>query len=160
MNHRSKIAGVFLATAISLVFLCACQAGRGTTSTEEFEKACSSDGLTVTSQADSSALPFSSDLESYSTAGLESSSQVLVQHMVFKDQEAAKAAYDSLTQEADPGKMGSIYQNVLRNYTVTVAQMDSSYTKLILSGSQVLIATGPTMYKSQLDRTLLKFGYQ
>ncbi len=148
-----------VAAAVCLCFLCACQNGQGTTTPDEFAKACMSDGLTVALDADSGEYSSLNGLESYSTAQ-HGSETIFVQFFTFSDEDAAAAAYASFVEDADPGTMGTIYQNKLRNYTVTAAQADSSYTKLILSGSQIVTATGPTMYKSELDRILLKLGYQ
>ena len=149
---------VILAAALLLCLsvLTACTSGRGTTTPEEFEKACVKDGLAVTLDADPETAPFPEKLVSYATAGHSSEDSILVQYLVYSDEDAAAAAYAALTEEADPGVMGTMYQNVLKNYTVTAAQADSYYTKLILSGTQVLTAKGATRYKSELDRIILK----
>lgn len=159
MIQRQKRNLIILITAMLLCLFTACTSGRGTTTPAEFEKACKNDGLAVTLDADPAATPFPEGLLSCAIAEHNSES-ILVRYLVYADKNAAATAYTAYVNDADPGTMGTMYQNVLKNYTVTVAQADSYYTKLILSGSQVLTAKGPTMYKSELDRIILKLGYQ
>ena len=162
MSIKSIRNRIIFAAALLLCLsaVTACTSGRGTTTPEEFEKACSKDGLAVTLDADPGEAPFSEELVSYASARHSSEDSILIRYLVYSGEDAAAKAYDVLTQDADPGVVGTMYQNVLKNYTVTVAQADSYYTKLILSGSQVLTAKGSTRYKSELDRIILKLGYQ
>ena len=159
MIRRRKRNLAVLTAVLLLCLLAGCTSGRGTTTTEEFEKACQNDGLSVTLNADPASIPFPEGLTDCATAEHNSES-ILVRYLVYSDGEAAAKAYASFAEDADPGNMGTMYQNVLKHYTVTVAQADSYYTKLILSGTQILTAKGPTMYKSELDRIILKLGYQ
>jgi len=115
--------------------------------------------MTVTENADTSSLSDYANLQTYSTA-IHGTENILLQYMAFSDKDSASAAFDKYKTSIDPGEEGSISTVDTSNYTTVVAEKDASYTKAILAGKLIISASGPTMYKGELNRILLKFGYQ
>ena len=156
---KKTAALVLIRTTACLTLLAGCsQPGTGAeTSPENFRTACEDDNLTVTMDADPSEL----GLEGVKTycKGEHSTENILTQYISFSDDKAAADAFETFKKSIDPGAEGSMYVITEKTYTAAVATRDSRYTKAIQAGNLIISVAGPSMYKSALNRILLKFGY-
>ena len=154
--NKKKMSLLACLLLVMALMLSACAQSAVEITTSQFKDACEKDGLTVTMEA--SPMPEYEGIKEYDTAS-HGTNDILVERMVFDTEEQAQDAFSKICSAISIGGSGNTDTIKEKAFTTYKVNADKRYTKVTVSGTNIISAGGPTMYKSQLDRIMMKFGF-